>query len=211
MKKMNLSKLAAAITVSVASVSAQAASYAGGGTIDSTTFIGGFFNLAANQEVVWGVDIVDSVIGAVSTGDISGDYATNGTTDAADGARFVIWNEGLVNTPPPVVPILFNGTLGLLSSTLTVDGSDITGGSLSFFGNSGGGQQATISLDFDAGIFNLYAGTAVDAANLAGSGTINVNGVSQGPSPSAVPVPAAAWLFGTALVGLAGVGRKRAA
>ena len=28
-------------------------------------------------------------------------------------------------------------------------------------------------------------------------------------APSAVPVPAAAWLFGSALVGLAGIGRKR--
>jgi hypothetical protein len=30
-------------------------------------------------------------------------------------------------------------------------------------------------------------------------------------APSAVPVPAAAWLFGSALLGLAGVSRKRKA
>jgi hypothetical protein len=34
---------------------------------------------------------------------------------------------------------------------------------------------------------------------------------SVSAAPSAVPVPAAAWLFGSALVGLAGIGRKRKA
>ena len=33
--------------------------------------------------------------------------------------------------------------------------------------------------------------------------------LALGDVPSPVPVPAAAWLFGSALIGLAGIGRKR--
>ncbi len=49
-------------------------------------------------------------------------------------------------------------------------------------------------------------------ANPITGGDIFNNGaltVTVGSAVSAVPVPAAAWLFGSALVGLAGIGRKR--
>jgi hypothetical protein len=52
--------------------------------------------------------------------------------------------------------------------------------------------------------FDLTAGTF-----LATSGLGNVSGTFG--AVAAVPVPAAAWLFGSALLGLAGVGRKRKA
>jgi len=115
----------------------------------------------------------------VSAGDISGDYATNGTTATADGARFVVWAIGGVGTSP-VVPILFNGTAGINSTTMTmtVDGTNITGGSIEFYGNAGTGQQATIVVDFDAGTFDIWSGTTSfggDKTNIfyGAGGTIN--------------------------------------
>jgi len=46
-----------------------------------------------------------------------------------------------------------------------------------------------------------------DASRLTGEGTMS--GFSSSLTISAVPVPAAVWLFGTALAGLVGVSRKR--
>ena len=207
MKKMNLSKLAAAITVSVASVSAQAATVGFSGTLDTVAPFGVAFGMVVGQDVSVGFDIDDAAFGgAIAASDISGDYATNPTTATADGARFVVWGPGGVGTAP-VVPILFNGTTGINSTSLTTDATTVTGGSIEFYGNAGTGQQATIVVDFDAGTFDIWSGTTSFGGNTShifygGGGTL---------TPSAVPVPAAAWLFGSALVGLAGVGRKRRA
>ncbi len=64
---------------------------------------------------------------------------------------------------------------------------------------------------------NLYSNSNINAV---GANTpltrgsfyrININGNSVAAATSAVPVPAAAWLFGTGLVGLAGLRRKVAA
>ena len=62
-------------------------------------------------------------------------------------------------------------------------------------------------------IFGLYTsqtagGYLGDAANAQGLGSLFVAGAV---APAAVPVPAAVWLFGSALVGLVGFGRRRSA
>lgn len=108
------------------------------------------------------------------------------------------------------------------ASTHTYDaGSSFCSGSGNILGNTVCGTQAgttgawegiTITLNF-SGDYSSFTGT-IAAIEESGSGlthnvtTINydVAGVAE---VSEVPVPAAAWLFGSALVGLAGVGRKR--
>jgi hypothetical protein len=39
--------------------------------------------------------------------------------------------------------------------------------------------------------------------------TLNANGTLTVVNPAAVPIPAAAWLLGSGLLGLAGIGRRR--
>ena len=161
----------------VQSCAATPGTYSMEGTVDTVAAFGIAFGIVVDQQVQWGFDIDSTVTGLVSAGDISGDYATNGTTATADGARFVVWAEGGVGTTP-VVPILFNGTTGINSTTMTVDGTNITGGSIEFYGNAGTGQQATIVVDFDAGTFDIWSGTTSfggDTSNIfyGAGGTIN--------------------------------------
>ena len=95
----------------------------------------------------------------------------------------------------------------VIASTLIMNATNdaITGGSMTTIqllnnaGDPNGGVPIQMFYDLDAMTFTLsaYGGEV-------GSGTITSVDVV-----SAVPVPAAAWLFGSALVGLAGVARKR--
>ena len=70
----------------------------------------------------------------------------------------------------------------------------------------------------DTGIFTVLEVSGEDSIrfsfimtdgsdNLSGSGCIGYS--NCGLAPSAVPVPAAAWLFGSSLLGLVGIGRRK--
>ncbi|ARN76142.1 hypothetical protein [Oceanicoccus sagamiensis] len=65
---------------------------------------------------------------------------------------------------------------------------------------------------FEDAFFSDLSLTFVSPSGNTGMGlTGSGNAIDPIPAPSPVPVPAAAWLFGSALVGLAGIGRKRRA
>lgn len=67
-----------------------------------------------------------------------------------------------------------------------------------------------VSIDTDMDADN-YSGTKmVDGAFVGQSANFNVNGITAQPV-SQVPVPAAAWLLGSGLLGLIGVARRKAA
>ena len=101
-----------------------------------------------------------------------------------------------------------------IDSTTALDFTE--GGTLDFMGSTNpgfvidqngalDGSPITITMP---GFANLeYNAGAVGGVNLFGfaAGTFFGGSITM----AAVPVPAAAWLFGSALVGLAGVGRKR--
>jgi hypothetical protein len=64
--------------------------------------------------------------------------------------------------------------------------------------------------------FNLYGVTATDtnlALSVLGTATLTANGVTFAAASSGtpVPLPAAIWLLGSGLLGLAGVGRRKTA
>jgi hypothetical protein len=65
--------------------------------------------------------------------------------------------------------------------------------------------------------WNLYGVTGTTtstvALSLLGTATLSANGVTFAPESSGtpVPLPAAIWLLGSGLLGLAGVGRRKAA
>ncbi len=69
-------------------------------------------------------------------------------------------------------------------------------------------EGLTISLVF-ASDLKSFTGT-ITAVEASGSGlTANVTTLTYSVSGTEIPIPAAAWLFGTGLVGLAGVARRR--
>lgn len=180
--KRYLGTLAAAATLSVASLGVQAATVSTIGTITDASFLGGAFGIVVGAESQWGIDTT-AAAGNLGVADI-------------DAARFVVYS-GLEGSSI-VLPMVFNSNIQ--AASLTWDGTDITGGTITFDAEAGTGQKALIDIDYDAGTFDIYSGDVISAGAYGAGGTIN-----------AVPVPAAAWLFGSALVGLVGVGRKRRA
>lgn len=125
------------------------------------------------------------------------------------------------------------------SGTLTIrlTDTDFTGSAPSYNAEAGGTTDGSIDLDFFYGSTNQeFAGTLIDSFALVGDGfvggsstqsigtpaspysltivaTISHDGAGQVTSFDAVltpvPIPAAVWMFGTGLVGLAGVARRR--
>lgn len=101
---------------------------------------------------------------------------------------------------------LNNGALNLMGSVL---GSSLVPHSLTSWAvapGQGAGQTATLSLFLDAGDYTLilggYDGTSA-GGNLKYTATIAA-------AASPVPVPAAAWLFGTSMLGWMGVRKRKA-
>lgn len=94
---------------------------------------------------------------------------------------------GTLNCNGPASPPLNVGIplAGLVSNDWT--GTETTGDDITFVISSTQPNPITGGLIYNNGTLVVTIGTEV----------------------SAVPVPAAAWLFGSALVGLAGIGRKR--
>ena len=85
--------------------------------------------------------------------------------------------------------------------------------------NGGGFGNSMIALDASSGLFYSQAATA-DGSTLADANEVNALTQTDGPvtasltasgdiNVSAVPVPAAAWLFGSALAGLSIVRRRK--
>lgn len=107
----------------------------------------------------------------------------------------------------------------LFSSSASVGNFIESSDDVSFFDNN-----SYIGRDLNIGSYVLAVSTynfslaeAISgyngSVNFFNSGDIDVkissrNGVAEFTSPSAVPVPAAAWLFGSALLGFAGFRRK---
>ena len=177
--KRYLGACAAAVTLSVASFGVQAETYPTDMTVDDVSALGSAFGVAAGQRTTVAFDTL--VTGSVSASDISGEAPRV----AADGARFVVFNSA---DTAPIVPILVNGTAGVQDTTgLTVDGTNITGGTLRFDAGTPpvGAVQATISVDFDAGTFIIWSGT--DSTG----GTSSPAYAASGTFPPITPPPPA--------------------
>ncbi len=76
-------------------------------------------------------------------------------------------------------------------------------GSLSFIANAGGDAVFSLGASTSASVGGFFSGASFSEQFPVFTGTT--------VSVSAVPVPAAVWLFGSGLVGLVGVARRRAA
>lgn len=140
--------------------------------------------------------------GAMGGGLSVGQIVTGGATPASDttqvsGVTYPLGAGPMVttlwNTTSIGVPVLGtnpSGTLPLVTDTVvTTDGSAITG--------VGGSPMPTAPFAGYNANFDIISMTITSC-------TPDVC-----PPPAAVPVPAAVWLFGSGLVGLAGIARRR--
>lgn len=201
MKKMII--LAAALTLSALTTVSQAANISIGGTVDAST--GALSSLyevgtAFTGELVW-------------SGTLDGAWVNLGGECFTSNASGV----GTLNSPAgncggpllaPVTPVLATGETGY-------DGTPAAPGSTF--------QQAGTTFDGTSGNLNLLVFSSVFQGPIPitlsfigdGTGSFFVNGGQFGTvggaftATSDVPIPAAAWLFGSGLIGLAAMKRKR--
>jgi hypothetical protein len=91
--------------------------------------------------------------------------------------------------------------LGVQGKYGLIAGNDLSvaGTTTDFFGFTGNGSIGQVQ--------SYLLGTA----SLATNGTLTLAGNAAPPPPPAVPLPAAVWLFGSGLMGLVGVSRRRKA
>lgn len=82
----------------------------------------------------------------------------------------------------------------------------------------GGPADGTVTRDYDlsfgetqGSVALLSGGTVVGDVSLAGGTYQTLRTFTLSPTAPAVPIPAAAWLFGSGLIGLAGSARRRRA
>lgn len=180
--KSTQSLLAAAVVL-CASASAQAATYSLSGTITECVGTCSIFT-SVGQTASFTFDGADGP-GAVSAASIN-------NVDIS------------LSTPSGGSLAFVNGTA--LSSTLNADAaSDLTDGDVVLEGTGATtGIVAQGHLDLDTLSWTAFVVSAGDGSlQQIAAGTIDEGTIS------AVPVPAAAWLFGSALLGLAGITRKR--
>ena len=74
-----------------------------------------------------------------------------------------------------------------------------------------GGATAVSGLGTACDLYGVTGTTTGDVAlSLLGTASLSANGVTFAPESTPVPLPAAIWLLGSGLLGLAGVGRRKA-
>jgi hypothetical protein len=212
--------------------------YAGGGTEGAiTTYTGDAnftVNTGADSTLTSFISTANTAGDTLDWGIIAGAYtaptSTTGnaiaiaTTSDGDGSIVTVTNAALSNT-------MLSNTAGLgkdlSSSKLTGKPQDAFGNATNqgIFGTSSSQSQTNLTF-YGAGVdmaglalgasSTLYAMTAGTVNNVLGFNlgkvTLSLDGTSLTfVGNSAVPLPAAVWLLGSGLVGLAGIGRRRAA
>jgi hypothetical protein len=106
-----------------------------------------------------------------------------------------------------------NGSAG--GNVWGAGGASANGGSTNFYNQGNGASQGGITLGSSTGLYGFTGngGTGqLESYVLGDNLTLSSTGaLSISSATSPVPLPAAVWLFGSGLLGLLGVGRRRAA
>jgi hypothetical protein len=172
------------------------------GTASATTYT---FNNNGTVFTVDGITLtVTSTAGSVNNSSSGLGVKRSGVEDGS-------MNSDLINEGKDTLVFTFNKAVKLTSFTMTAwqNGSALDQADLKYNGVTtrlpNTGPNFTFALPTYVTSFSLTAkggGTAFRVSGL---------GVAEQPAAPVVPVPAAAWLMGSGLVGLAGLARRRRA
>lgn len=159
--------------------------------------------------------VVNQTAGNVFMVDIVGRDFTDGSGGSQGGGLEITWDNSIVNLQGGLagLNITFPGDEGLaLPPTLAVDSLSFSVLSFLTVAESADFNIATLTFDaVAAGAFNMGVNVSPLDVWTDSVGLIDVmpTGVGAAVTVSAVPVPAAVWLFGSGLVGLIGMARRR--
>lgn len=162
-------------------------------------FIAIFFSLLLNHELLASVVVVGDTTGG---SDIISDYG---------GPWLLTGNEDIYSfTPTLSGNVDFNLTPGATFDAALVVFTNLSNpsGTMLAFADSGiGGQVESLNI---AGVAGTEYFLAVDGyANSVGAYALESIALTELTQVSAVPIPAAVWLFGPGFIGLMGVARRR--
>ena len=150
------------------------------------------------------------------TGALNGQAGFGNTAPPPGGATNTTWNVNddlaLQTTATLLGDVIGNVTLNLAvdnGAKVFINGVDV------FFADAGGYTNIwEYTASISGGLFNVGLNTiSVMVSDYGGLTFFDMELVAEEGirTPNAVPVPAAMWLFGSALVGLMGFGRRRKA
>lgn len=167
-------------------------------------------------------DVLDASVGSFTSNSV------NGTSSIVDGnaASYILSNDN-----PASVDVSFGGDVFDVSEvdlTVLFVGDGGHSGTITLLGGSSAGSFTSFSIADGENytgynskqgetLYGLYAAT-IDLSGFSGtfSGvSLDISGASAVPSllgtTAPVPIPGAVWLFGSGLLGLAGLARRRRA
>lgn len=177
------------------------------------SIVGALFGLALMVSGATGISTVQAASVTGSMG-LTGAFSASGGTDLSDATILDLTSATGTSGDGDIGSTVGFGTAGTVNNgSITFNPSTAVDNLLTI-----GGWQVDLST---TSIVNQTA----DVLNLAGSGAISGNGFDLTPTQwtlsanatgssysmtvTAVPIPAALWLFGSGLLGLAGIVRKK--
>lgn len=180
-----------------------------------TLLISAIATLLAGINISYASSITYNVNQTIGSGGVTGDIATDGLTGILSNSDILSWNLTLNNGATTTILNNANSHLfgsGQLMATLQNLTYDFNSGNyFSFLINNYPSPHTGWCLQSYIGqcTFEGDSGQVVQIQNTAFSGPFQTLTGTQIVATAPVPVPAAAWLLGSGLLGLGGVARRK--
>lgn len=201
---MNIWKFSAVVTALLFSTSASAISVGSFGVLDN--WVTGASRISGTGGNYAGVDAIDGLIG---------DDLTDGAININTGDAFQLDFSGGIQNISGADLVIFDSRFSSDGVYVEINGSEqlVEAGSFTDSGLDLVLKNSGLSFDLfgaslDLSDWGITDGASIFSLNIRGTGQSDIMGAS-GISTSAVPVPAAVWLFGSGLIGLFSLGRNR--
>lgn len=192
---MNIKSITVAAAALVLSTAANAVTYVEDFSGDPfSSWESGWLGLNSNIQNYYGIGSENGPAGPGGPGDRAL-WITDGDSEPRNGET---------------VDIIFENTFGLSLTSFSIDMDTYVDTSIQVYDGSGG-ILLDVAADQNAGYqnFSVASANGISGFSLFSSNQIEGNTAIDNVIVTAVPVPAAVWLFGSGLLGLFGVAGRR--